>query len=76
MRLLRQQRLEVQVQQAVSAKPVLAAAPLSRAQHAHYRLDVQERLAGNARGSAASPVTIRLFGGTFGFATSLGLATA
>jgi hypothetical protein len=76
MHLLRQQRVEVQVEQGLSASPALAPAPLSRAQRAHYRLDFQERLARNARVPTASQVTIRLFGGTFGFATSLGLATA
>jgi hypothetical protein len=39
------------------------------------RLSWQERLARNARPLTAGQVTIRLFGGTFGFATSLGLAT-
>jgi hypothetical protein len=76
MPLLRQQRVEVQVEQSLSACPALAPAPLSRAQRAHYRLDWSERLARNARVPTASQVTIRLFGGTFGFATSLGLAIA
>jgi hypothetical protein len=76
MHLLRQQRVEVQVEQGLSACPVLAPAPLSRAQRAHYRLDFPERLARNARIPTASQVTIRLFGVPEGFATSLGLATA
>jgi hypothetical protein len=76
MHLLRQQRVEVQVEQGLSASPTLAPAPLSRAQRAHYRLDFQERLARNARVPTASQVTIRLFGVPEGFATSLGLATA
>jgi hypothetical protein len=76
MHLLRQQRVEVQVEQGLSASPALAPAPLSRAQRAHYRLDFQERLARNARVPTASRVTIRLFGIPEGFATSLGLATA
>jgi hypothetical protein len=74
--LLRQQHVEVQVEQGLSASPTLAPAPLSRAQRAHYRLDFQERLARNARAPTASRVTIRLFGVPEGFATSLGLATA
>ncbi len=49
MHLLRQQRVEVQVEQGLSACPVLAPAPLSRAQRAHYRLDFPERLARNVR---------------------------
>ena len=76
MHLLRQQRVEVQVEQGLSASPALAPVPLSRAQRAHYRLDFQERLARNARVPTASQVTIRLFGVPEGFATSLGLATA
>jgi len=72
--LLRSQRVEVQVEQGLSAGP--APAPLSRAQRAHYRLDFQERFARNARAPTASRVTIRLFGVPEGFATSLGLATA
>src|SRR2546425_4331843 len=76
MHLLRQQRVEVQVEQGLSASPALAPVPLSRAQRAHYRLDFQERLARNARVPTASQVTIRLYGVPEGFATSLGLATA
>jgi len=76
MHLLRQQRVEVQVEQGLSACPVLAPAPLSRAQRAHDRLDFPERLARNVRIPTASQVTIRLFGVPEGFATSLGLATA
>jgi hypothetical protein len=74
--LLRQQHVEVQVEQGFSASPTISPAPLSRAQRAHYRLDFQERLARNARAPTASRVMIRLFGVPEGFATSLGLATA
>jgi hypothetical protein len=74
--LLRSQRVEVQVEQGLSAGPDPAPAPLSRAQRAHYRLNFQERFARNARAPTASRVTIRLFGVPEGFATSLGLATA
>jgi len=73
MQLLRQQRLEVQVeQQRLSATPDLAPAPLSRAQRAHYRLDWSERLTRNARVPTASQITIKLFGIPEGFATWLG----
>ncbi len=74
--LLRSQRVEVQLEQGLSAGPDPAPAPLSRAQRAQYRLDFQERFARNARAPTASRVTIRLFGVPEGFATSLGLATA
>ena len=76
MQLLRHQRVEVRVEPSLSPGPALAPVPLSRAQRAHYRLDFQERLVRNARVPIASQVTIRLCGGTFGFAISLGLTTA
>jgi hypothetical protein len=76
MRLLRGQRLEVQMELARSVSPTVPPAPLSRAQRAHYRLSWEERLARNARASAAGLVTIRLFGVPAVFATALGLATA
>jgi hypothetical protein len=71
--LLRQQHVEVQVEQGLSVIPTLSTAPLSRTQRAHYRLDFQERLARNARTSTASQVTIKLFGVPQAFATWLGL---
>ncbi len=58
------------------ASPHKADVILSRAQRAHFRLSWAQRLARLARVPTASQVTIRLFGGTFGFAISLGLATA
>jgi hypothetical protein len=76
MQLVRHQRMEVQVEQGLSASPDLAPAPLSRAQRAHYRLDFQERLARNARVLTASRVTIQLFGIPKDFAASLGLVVA
>ncbi len=76
MQLLAHQRVEVQVEQTDPSTPKKKAVILSRAQRAHYRLTWAERLARNARAPTTGRVTIRLFGGTFGFATSLGLATA
>jgi hypothetical protein len=76
MHLLRQQHMEVQMEQGPSACSTPTPAPLSRAQRAHYGLDFQERFARNARAPTASRVTIRLFGVPEGFATLLGLATA
>jgi hypothetical protein len=73
MQLLRDQRLEVQVEPARSASPDASPAPLSRAQRAHYRLSWQERLARNARSLTAGLVTIRLFGVPEAFAAFLGL---
>jgi hypothetical protein len=74
--LLRDQRLEVQVEPGISASPTISPAPLSRAQRAHSRLSWQERFARNARAPTASRVTIKLFGVPEDFATSLELATA
>jgi hypothetical protein len=76
MQLLRHQRVEVRVEQGLSAAPTLPPAPLSRAQRAHYRLTFQERLARNARVSTAEQVTVRLCGVPADFAASLGLAIA
>jgi hypothetical protein len=60
----------------VSATAVVSPPPLSRALRAHTRFTWQERLARNARVSPSEQVTIRLFGGTFAFAVSLGFAVA
>lgn len=76
MHLLRDQRLEVQMEPPLSATSGVSALPLSRAQRAHYRLDFQERLARNARAPTTGRVTIRLFGVPATFARFLGLATA
>jgi hypothetical protein len=75
MQQLRHQRVEVLVESR-HATLAVPPAPLSRGERAHYRLTWAERLARNARPLTAGQVTIRLFGGTFGFAISLGLATA
>jgi len=68
--------VEVLADQSLSAISDLVPAPLSRAKLAHYRLDVGERLARNARVPTANGVTITLFGVPEGFAVWLGLATA
>jgi hypothetical protein len=73
--LLRHQRLEMSQPPPAAASPPLADVILSRAQRARYRLSWQVRLARNARGSTAGPVTIRMFGVPAAFAASLGLAT-
>jgi hypothetical protein len=74
--LVRHQRIEVSQPAPATTSPPTAGVILSRAQRAHFRLSWQERLAHNARHSAASQVTIKLFGIPESFATSLGLATA
>ena len=75
MHLLRHQRVDVQMDQALSGRTDVSPSPLSRAQRAQYRLSWQERLARNARTSTSGQVTVRLFGVPEPFATSLGLAT-
>jgi len=76
MQLVRHQRLEMSLSPPAAASPPIADVILSRAQRARSRLCWQERLARNARGSTAGPVTIRVFGVPAAFAASLGLATA
>ena len=75
MQLLRHQRVDVQMDQALANRPDVSPAPWSRAQRAHYRLSWQERLTRNARTSTSGQVTVRLFGVPENVATSLGLAT-
>ncbi len=73
MQLLRQQRVEVI--EAPTAQPVLPASPevLSRARRTHYRLNWDERLAGNAYKPPAAPPTLILYGVPDSFAAFLGL---
>ena len=75
MHLLRHQRVDVQMDQALASRPDVSPAPWSRAQRAHYRLSWQERLTRNARTSTSGQVTVSLFGVPENVATSLGLAT-
>jgi hypothetical protein len=74
--LLRHQRVEVQMDQACSARPDVSPSPLSRAQRAHYRLSWPERLARNARAPTEGPVRIKLFGVPEALTTFLGLPTS
>ena len=74
MRLVRHQRVEVQIGPPSQGRPDPSPSPLSRAHRAHYRLAWAERLGRNARSPTADPVTIRLFGVPAAFATTLGLA--
>ena len=76
MQLLRHQRMDIQLEQALSVSSALAPAFLSRAQRAHYRLDWSLRLARNARVKTAGRITLKLFGIPEKVAASLGLAAA
>ena len=73
MQLLRQQRVEVTLSEMSSPPPEKQTVSLSRASRAHSRLSWAERLARNARGHAASYITITLFGMPPAFALFLGL---
>ena len=76
MQLLRHQRVDVQLEQALQSNSATSPPVLSRAQRAHYRLSWEQRLAYNASASTTGRSTITLFGVAEGFATSLGLLTA
>jgi len=75
MQLLRRQRADVTLEQALPPHPDASPPILSRAQRAHYRLSEAERLARNARAPTASRPTITLFGVPDAFAAFLGLST-
>jgi len=76
MQLLRHQRMDIQLEQGLSASSALAPASLSRAQRAHYRLGWSLRLARNARGPTAGRITLKLFGIPEAVTAWLGLAAA
>jgi len=75
MQLLRRQRADVTLEQALPPHPDASPPILSRARRAHYRLSEAERLARNARDPTASRPTITLFGVPDAFAAFLGLST-
>ncbi len=75
MQLVRRQRIEVRLPQALPPAPEKKAVILSRARRAHSRLSDAERLARHARGPTAGSVSIRLFGVPDAFAAFLGLPT-
>lgn len=75
MQLLRRQRADVTLEQALPPHPDASPPILSRARRAHYRLSEAERLARNARAPTASRPTITLFGVPDAFAAFLGLST-
>src|SRR5260370_11749817 len=73
MQLLRRQRADVTLEQALPPHPDASPPILSRARRAHYRLSEAERLARNARDPTASRPTITLFRVPDAFAAFLGL---
>ncbi len=75
-KLLRHQRVDVEFAETAPPAQPPPARLISRAERAHYRLSWEQRLARNARRSAALAVSIKLFGIPEAFATSLGLRIA
>jgi hypothetical protein len=75
-KLLRHQRVDVELAETASPAQSLPVRLLSRTERAHYRLSWAERLACNARLKAAPAVSIMLFGIPDAFATALGLHIA
>jgi hypothetical protein len=74
MHLLRSQRVEVMLSEAIPLPQEKPPVLLSRASRAHYRLSWETRLARNTRRETAGHVTIKLFGIPNDFACDLGLA--
>ena len=75
-KLLRHQRVDVELAETAPSTQSLPVRLLSRAERAHYRLSWVERLARNARSQAAPDVAVKLFGIPDAFATALGLRIA
>ncbi|GHO56627.1 hypothetical protein [Ktedonobacter robiniae] len=75
-KLLRSQRVDIQLAEPSPSEQPPPVRSLSRAERAHYRLSWAERLARNARPKAAPDVSIKLFGIPDAFAASLGLRIA
>lgn len=75
-KLLRHQRVDVELAETAPKAQPPPVRLLSRAERAHYRLSWGQRLARNARRSTAPDVSIKLFGIPDTFATALGFRIA
>jgi len=75
MQLVRRQRVDVTLEQALTPPPAPSPPILSRAQRAHSRLSFAERLARNVRAPTARRITLQLFGVPDAFSSFLGLPT-
>ena len=75
-KLLRHQRVDVELAETAPPAQPPPVRLLSRAERAHYRLSWEQRLARNVRRSASPVISIKLFGIPEAFATSLGLRIA
>jgi hypothetical protein len=76
MKLLRHQRVDLQLTKTSPPAQTLPVRPLSRSERAHWHLSWKDRLARNAHTKTASDVSITLFGIPDAFAASLGLQIA
>lgn len=76
LQLVRHQRVDVSLPQALPSVPAKPPAILSRAQRAHARLPWEERLARNTRTPTETPPLITVFGVPEHFAAFLGLPAA
>lgn len=74
-KLLRHQRVDVELAEMAPPAQPQPIRLLSRAERAHWRLSWAERLARNACPKAAPEVSLRLFGIPDAFATALGFCT-
>lgn len=75
-KLLRHPRVDIEFAKTAPSAQSPPTRLISRAERAHYRLSWAERLARNARRSAAPDASIKLFGIPDAFATSFGLRSA
>jgi hypothetical protein len=75
-KLLRHQRVEVEIADTAPPAQSQSSRLISRAERAHWRLSWAERLARNARPKTIPEVSIRLFGIPDAFAAFLGLRAA
>src|SRR5512135_3151668 len=73
-KLLRCQRVDIQLAEPSTSAPPSPPRPLCRAERAHWRLSWKERLARNARAPTASGLCIKLFGIPPTFAAFLALS--
>src|SRR5581483_371716 len=75
-KLLRHQRVDVELAETAPPTQSSPVRLLSRAERAHYRLSWEQRLTRNTRRSVVPEISIKLFGTPDAFATALGLRIA
>ncbi len=75
-KLLRHQRVDVELAETAPPTQSSPVRLLSRVERAHYRLSWEQRLTRNTRRSVVPEISIKLFGIPDAFATALGLRIA